>query len=306
MSGCRNHERMKRKALPHPFERGPFTVQDAAAAGIPRDRLRAAALDKSVHGVRSATPLTGIVDRCAALTLRLDDEVLVSHTTAALIYGAPLSFAHERSPLLHISVASPARPQHATGIVGHHLELEPGDIVTYRGMRMTSPERTWFDLAGMLSLPDLVAVGDYLIHWRRPFTTQQRIEHRLWTLSGKRGIQLARAASVFLTNRCESRPESHCRVLFSVGGLPEPEINHTLIDTDSASQLRPDFLFRHQRLIIEYQGDYHRTRAQWRKDMTRRAKLEAEGWYVMEINADDLRNPDELVHRIRTVLAKRS
>ena len=304
-SGCRDHVGMRRKALPQPFDGESFTVKDATAAGIPRDRLRAGALDKSVRGVRSVAPLAGVAQRCRALAQRLDSEAFVSHTTAALVYGAPLSLAHERSPKLHISVPSPARPQHAAGIVGHHLELEPGDVVRHDGLRITSPERTWFDLASMLSLPDLVAVGDYLIHWRRPLTTRQLLEWRLWTLSGKRGIRMARAASDLLVDRCESRPESHCRVAFSLGGLPEPEINHTLIDTETGGHLRPDFLFRKERVIIEYQGDYHRTKAQWRKDMTRRAKLEAAGWYVMEINADDLRNPEELVARIRQVLSAR-
>ena len=39
--------------------------------------------------------------------------------------------------------------------------------------------------------------------------------------------------------------------------------------------------------------------------MTRRSRLEAQGWYVMEINADDLGDPVELVARIRSVLARR-
>ncbi|MDZ4046071.1 MAG: DUF559 domain-containing protein [Rhodoglobus sp.] len=61
-------------------------------------------------------------------------------------------------------------------------------------------------------------------------------------------------------------------------------------------------IFRAERLIIEYQGDYHRTRAQWRKDMTRRSRLEARGWRVMEVGADDLRDPRELVARVRARL----
>ena len=40
--------------------------------------------------------------------------------------------------------------------------------------------------------------------------------------------------------------------------------------------------------------------------MTRRSRLEAQGWYVMEINADDLGDPVEIVARIRSVLARRA
>ena len=35
------------------------------------------------------------------------------------------------------------------------------------------------------------------------------------------------------------------------------------------------------------------------KDMTRRTRLESTGWRVMEINWDDLKDPIELVARIR-------
>jgi hypothetical protein len=39
--------------------------------------------------------------------------------------------------------------------------------------------------------------------------------------------------------------------------------------------------------------------------MTRKSRLAADGWLVIEINAYDLRNPDELVARVRTALAGR-
>jgi very-short-patch-repair endonuclease len=53
-------------------------------------------------------------------------------------------------------------------------------------------------------------------------------------------------------------------------------------------------------LALEYQGDYHRTKkGQWRADMSRRSKFEALGWRVMELNANDLKDPAELVDHIR-------
>jgi len=69
--------------------------------------------------------------------------------------------------------------------------------------------------------------------------------------------------------------------------------------------VRPDFVFPKEKVAIEYQGDYHRTRAQWRADMTRRSRLEAQGCIVIEVNADDLRDPAELTQRILAILARR-
>jgi very-short-patch-repair endonuclease len=66
------------------------------------------------------------------------------------------------------------------------------------------------------------------------------------------------------------------------------------------------FEFTEYRTLVEYQGDYHRlTKAQWRKDMTRRSRLEAAGWIVIELNADNLKNPADVVARITAALRRR-
>lgn len=58
-------------------------------------------------------------------------------------------------------------------------------------------------------------------------------------------------------------------------------------------------------MLLEYQSDYHSDPENFRADMTRRARLDADGWFVMLINANDLRDPGELIARIRTVLESR-
>jgi very-short-patch-repair endonuclease len=65
---------------------------------------------------------------------------------------------------------------------------------------------------------------------------------------------------------------------------------------------RTDLIIDEYKIVLEYQGDYHRKMVgQWRADMTRRSKLEALGWKVMELNADDLLDPEELIRRIRAL-----
>lgn len=78
------------------------------------------------------------------------------------------------------------------------------------------------------------------------------------------------------------------------------------ITTSGGYNYRADLAFPERKVVIEYQSEYHGDEAQRRKDMTRRARLEADGWYVMEVNADDLSDPAELLQRIRLVLAQRS
>lgn len=186
------------------------------------------------------------------------------------------------------------------------MTVAPGDIVTRRGLRHTSPARTWCDLAALLELDDLIAAGDYLIHYDAPLTSRAEIERVLSRMPRARGIRNAREALPLLSDRPESPQESKLRLIILRSGLPEPEINYEIVDTETGKHVRPDFRFRKYKVILEYQGEYHRTRAQWRKDMTRRSRLEAKGWFVMELNADDLDDPTELVERIRMALARGS
>jgi very-short-patch-repair endonuclease len=79
-------------------------------------------------------------------------------------------------------------------------------------------------------------------------------------------------------------------------------VNLPVADSSGRYAFRADLAYPVQRLIIEYQGDYHRERSQWRADMTRRGQLEALGWRVLEVNAADLARPTELCSRIRRIL----
>lgn len=280
----------------------PFLARD----GITPSRVRARDLDRSIHGVRivgGSAPLSPI-DRCRMLALRLRDDAVFSHTTAALLHGAPLDWRWENSPLIHVTVPADEASPHARGLRGHHAPMPTEDVTLLHDLRVTTAARTWCDLSSLLPLEDLVAAGDYFIHHRMPLTTIPELSRRVWQMAGRRGVRTAREALPLLHDRAESRPETLLRIILVHAGL-RPEINHTLIDTETGRARRPDFLLPDQRLILEYQGDYHRTKEQWRKDMTRRSRLEAQDRRVMELNADDLKDPAELVSRIRALIALR-
>lgn len=279
---------------------------DALEAGVSPSRLRANDLNRSIWGVRRTdVGQLALRQRCELIALRLGGTAFFSHATAALLMGAPLPYWLEVKAGVDVATCSPAPPPHARGIRGHHLTVAPTDVVVVAGLRVTSAARTWCDLGSVLSLPDLVAVGDFLIHWRSPQTTLDALRVAVAGMKGRRGVKVLRQALDLLSDRAESRPESRLRVILEVAGLPRPVANYVIVGTESGGEVRLDLAFVLQKLVLEYQGDYHRTANQWRKDMTRRARLEAEGWYVMEINADDLHDPDELVRRITSVLARR-
>jgi very-short-patch-repair endonuclease len=240
------------------------------------------------------------------LQLRMPERAFFSHSTAALIHGIPLPWGVGHDSSLHVAVPSPSRALSANGILGHRLSISTGEVTQRTGLRVTSTVRTWTDLADHLAFEDLVAAGDFLIHWRRPLATRAALEDAVRARSGRRGSRALDRAVLRLNDRAESPPESQLRLILEDAGFPPPRINREVMDRFGEFVARTDFLFDELRLVLEYQGDYHRTtKGQWRADMTRRAKLEANGWRVMELNADDLKNPAELVFRIRQLLAHR-
>lgn len=256
-----------------------------------------------MHGVRRAgAEGASLVDRCRMILERVGDHAFLSHATAALVWGAPLPPWLEQDARVHVAVAAPAARLHSRDLVGHRLDIVEGDVTDWGGLPVTAPARTWFDLAATLELGDLVAVGDYLVHHAAPLTDRVELARVLARGEGHRGIRRARRALELVSERAESRPESLLRVLLAEAGLT-PEVNHTLVDSATGRQVRPDLLFRRERLIVEYHGDYHRSKAQWRRDLSRRADLEAQGWRVLELGADDLRDAAALIDRVRALLA---
>jgi very-short-patch-repair endonuclease len=293
-----------RDALSVTSDELPFTYRAGIDGGLSAGELRSARLNRSVYGVRTHRLDPDFETRCRMFAARMPPGAFFSHATAALLHGVPLPWNVESAPRLHIALAAPARAPHARGIVGHELEVDESDVIMTHGLRATGPARTWCDLGEVLRLKDLVAAGDYFINRNLPLATVHELHVAAADFLGRRGVRVVRQSLELLDDRSESRPESILRVIIVQGGLPTPLVNHQIVDSMSGRQVRPDFRFDEYKTVLEYQGDYHRTKIQWRKDMTRRSRLEADGWKVMELNWDDLQEPHELVRRIRTLLRR--
>lgn len=299
--------------MPHPSSPLPvalvgatFQTGTAEQHGVTAKRLRSRDLDARIHGVRAPAGATEhLVGRCRAFAARLSPEVFFSHSTAARLLGAPLPFRLERITHVHVTVEAPTRAPHARGIYGHSRRMAPGDVIDVSGLRVSAPERVWCEMAGVLDIPDLVAVTDYLIHHRRPLTTTTALAERL--AFGDRISRSRRltAALELSDDRAESRPESRLRVACVWAGLPWPSVNHEIVDTETGRGYRLDLAWPELKFAIEYQGDGHRTRAQWRRDMSRRERLRIAGWTILELNSDDLRDHAALIGLIRAGLASR-
>ena len=98
--------------------------------------------------------------------------------------------------------------------------------------------------------------------------------------------------------------ESRLRVILLEAGFVGLAVNYP-IHTSSDHDYRADLAFPARKLIVEYQSAFHETPESFRADMTRVSRLEADDWKVMQVNKDDVKNPVELIARIRTTLRAR-
>ena len=225
--------------------------------------------------------------------------------TAARLLGVPLPFRLEQSSQLHVAVPAPRRCPAGEGIAGHTINGPDAESYEWNGLRISTPERTWFDLGAILVLPDLVAATDFLISRQAPRTTKRALARAIIRYSGRRGRVALREALELANERSESRKETQLRLICTRAQLGDLVANLE-ITTSGGFHYCADLAFPKERVLLEYQSDYHGDMERFRADMTRRSRLEADGWQVILINADDLRNPEELVARIRHILFTRS
>ena len=289
--------------LPNDLQGRAFTRAEALRLGITDERLRNSSLARPFHGIRSPIPLETVEARSRAFLPRMPSTGFFSSITAAAVMGLPLPRPQLGSAALHVAVVAPTRGVKARGVIGHKVQLMGGDVRQWHGLPLSSPERAFCEIAAEVDLADLVAVGDHLIHWRSPVSTAIQLQDAAARYPGQRGRGRLLAALALLDDRAESPQESRLRVLLSRARISGFRSNYEV--SVRGQRFRIDLAFAELKVAIEYQGDYHRSPEQWRRDMTRRSILASDGWFVLEVNADDLRDPVELVARIRHVLASR-
>ena len=120
-----------------------------------------------------------------------------------------------------------------------------------------------------------------------------------------RGAACARRALRDVRVGAESPMETLLRLLLLRAGLPEPQLNPAVDVGDGI--LHPDLLYPEWRVVLEYEGDGHRTdQRQWRRDIARREAFESAGWRVIRVHRDDvLAEPEAFLARVCRILAQR-
>jgi hypothetical protein len=152
----------------------------------------------------------------------------------------------------------------------------------------------------MLERPALLAVTDWLLG---RLCTPGDLAAQLRLRPSGRGAARARDVLPLGDPRSESPMESWSRWLFHEADLPEPELQGLIVDPDGRFLGRADFVWREQKVLVEFDGDHHRDRATFVDDLRRQNALIAAGWTILRFtSADVLGRPAYVIATIRAAL----
>lgn len=228
----------------------------------------------------------------------------ISHVSAVRAWDLPMPWRWQNDQTIHVSVPSPAFPPQRRGITGHQAQFIAGDVVDRSGVMVTSPERTFLDVAAALSPEQLVAFGDAMLRSR--LTSRESLAHRIELAVRRRGIFLARLVLPALDERAQSIPESVLRVRLSNADLP-PVTPQCPIRLDARRTVHVDLGYPDFKVAIEHDGRHHYENIQqFEYDNTRYTDISAAGWLLIKSTGKDLATRSTLlITKVRRALITR-
>lgn len=241
--------------------------------------------------------------RWRAAQLPLAEDAVLSHATAAAILELPLPVWLADQRLIHVTAPRTSNRPRRRDIRTHHASLLPTECVELDGFRVTSPARTYTDVAYRLMVSELVAFGDAMM--RKYGVSQRELLATILRRNRYPGRLKARQCVDLLNPRAESPKESELRIMLQTAKFPAPAINPDILDHRGQFLARGDIAYEEHRVLVEYDGAYHAEMHQRAHDAARRATLREHGWIVVEVVGEDMQHPGRVISRVSKALIER-
>jgi hypothetical protein len=277
----------------------PFLGQEALARGelSTRElRTHVQRVYRNVYIPQSAV-LTA-ADRARAAWLWCGGEAALVGLSAAAIHGAKWIDAN-----LAAEICRPDR-RHPPGIKVRTFRLPPDDVCWVDDMRLTTPERTAFDIGS-----DCCCPTDRFLFLTRSSNRRVSVSMMSQCLPsaapGVHGRRRVRTALALVDGGAESPQETRVRLVLVRAGLPSPQTQICFSDERGVVRIRVDMGWPDWKVAVEYDGTQHWADAQQRSwDIDRNAILESLGWVVVRVSAEMLSRPHVIVQRVVDKLRK--
>ncbi|HKR69612.1 MAG TPA: DUF559 domain-containing protein, partial [Streptosporangiaceae bacterium] len=257
------------------------------------------------HHVQGSVQLRERTLAIAAAVAVTGPDAAASHHDAALLHGIDLL---DRPPPASIAVSRPGGHDRilrgSPTVRIRATSLLPSQVITRRGVPVTSAARTVVDLARTTTFRAGVVAADSALY--RGKTTSAELAAVVGSCSRWPGMDTARRVVGFSTELAESAFESIARVTFDEHGLPPPELQVWVGEDRPIA--RVDFLWSQHRTIAEADGalkyaDPDRARQQLYRD----AELRDAGFEVVHFSWRELTvNPAQVIGWIIAAFARAS
>jgi hypothetical protein len=248
--------------------------------------------------VRRASASPDLRLRSLAAYRYVEGRGVLSGYSAAVLLGADC--ADPEAPA-EVTVPGGGQRPH-DGLQVHRGVLSEDEIRRCRGVLVTSPRRTAYDLGRRPDLVEAVVGIDALANAGRfpPADVLELAQHH----PGARGCRDLRRAVALADPRAGSPMETRLRLILVLRGVPEPEVQFPVLDDVRRRVVWLDLAYPEQRIGIEYEGADHGRPERVLLDAGRYTRLVDAGWRMYRFTKYQVyAEPDEIAATIRRALA---
>jgi very-short-patch-repair endonuclease len=275
---------MARPRLPAQLKLGPFTVDEARAAGLTASSLRGKSWRRLGRALYCWQEIAVDPWKHLWALQHLLRVAIFAGRTAAWMHGV-----QHIDPFDPIEVIVPPNSGLRTrrGLHVRRIKLGLTDVVEVRHIRATKLDRTLADLCPRLSGAEALALLDSVLQLKLIDVS---------TLARSRSADVRMLAP--LAEPAESPMETRLRWLLLQAGLPRPQVQAPIPE----ARARADLYYPQARLVIEFDGGNHRDRMV--EDNRRQNLLTNAGYKVLRFTASDIYNrPDTIVRQVSAAAA---
>ena len=273
-----------------------FIGSEAVAAGrVTRHELKRwyATVYRGVYAPKN-TQLS-FRERAIAAWLASGRRGVIAGVAASALHGAV--WVDPAHPIELVGVK--CRPQ--PGLVPRADRVAEDEITRKSGLPVTSRVRTAFDMGRHLDRTEALARLDALM-WNQPFAVEE-VEKLGQRYRRAPGLRRLNELLPLIDGGAASPRESRMRLWLHDAGLPRPETQIPVLQGSYPVAFLdmgwPEFM-----VAVEYDGDHHRKdRRQYVKDIARLRMLEALGWIVIRVIAED--KAKDVIARVEAALVSR-
>ena len=275
----------------------PFTVREARSRGLERWHLRSRKWQRVGPAIYAAASRgDNAMLQLEAAACRLPAISAFGGLSAAWLHGIDVDGCNP----IEVIVPKGNKVSGRSGMKVYRARLPEDEVAVAHGLRATNILRTLEDIGRRSSLVEGTVVADAAL--QAGLTELSTFTAWARSRRGGRGLVNLRAVAAAAEPQSESPMETRLRLVLVLAGLPRPEAQVSIYDSQGRFVGRPDLYYSDCRLGLEYDGAVHRESLA--EDNRRQNLLLEAGVTLLRFTAGDvLSRPAMVVAQVRALRA---